>query len=80
MKLFRFACAVVVMLASAVQGADKKNVVLIAGKPSHGPGQHEHNAGVLLFKKCLEQGAAEAVTVRLPCPRRPWSAQSGFKQ
>jgi type 1 glutamine amidotransferase len=63
MKLFRFACAVVVMLASAVQGADKKNVVLIAGKPSHGPGQHEHNAGVLLFKKCLEQGAGEAVSV-----------------
>jgi type 1 glutamine amidotransferase len=63
MKLFRFACVVVVMLASAVQGADKKNVVLIAGKPSHGPGQHEHNAGVLLFKKCLEQGAGEAVSV-----------------
>ncbi|HHY85384.1 MAG TPA: ThuA domain-containing protein [Verrucomicrobia bacterium] len=32
--------------------ADKK-IVLIAGRPSHGPGQHEHNAGVLLFKKCL---------------------------
>jgi type 1 glutamine amidotransferase len=62
MKLFRFALAVV-MLASAAQGADKKNIVLIAGKPSHGPGQHEHNAGVLLFKKCLEQGAAEAVLV-----------------
>jgi type 1 glutamine amidotransferase len=32
--------------------ADKK-IVLIAGKPSHGPGEHEHRAGVLLFQKCL---------------------------
>jgi len=33
--------------------ADKK-IVLIAGKPSHGPGQHEHNAGCQLLKKCLD--------------------------
>ncbi len=33
-------------------GADKK-IVLIAGRPSHAPGEHEHNAGVQLFKKCL---------------------------
>jgi type 1 glutamine amidotransferase len=26
---------------------------MIAGKPSHGPGQHEHRAGLLLFQKCL---------------------------
>ncbi len=32
--------------------ADKK-VLLIAGLPSHGPGAHEHNAGVLLLQKCL---------------------------
>src|SRR5207245_2956900 len=31
----------------------KKKIVLLAGKPSHGPGEHEHNAGVYLFKKCL---------------------------
>jgi type 1 glutamine amidotransferase len=42
----------------------KKLVVMIAGKPSHGPGQHEHNAGVLLFKKCLEENAASAVEVK----------------
>jgi hypothetical protein len=34
--------------------ADKK-IVLLAGPPSHGPGDHEHNAGCLLFKQCLEQ-------------------------
>jgi type 1 glutamine amidotransferase len=51
-------------LVPTLEAAAKKNVVLIAGKPSHGPGQHEHNAGVLLFKKCLEQAAADAVQVK----------------
>ena len=32
--------------------ADKK-IVLIAGNPSHGPGDHEHRAGCLLLQKCL---------------------------
>lgn len=26
---------------------------MIAGKPSHGPGEHEFRAGLLLFQKCL---------------------------
>jgi hypothetical protein len=30
-----------------------KKVLLIAGPPSHGPGAHEHNAGILLLQKCL---------------------------
>ena len=33
--------------------ADKK-IVFIAGRPSHGPGEHEHRAGCLLLKSCLE--------------------------
>jgi hypothetical protein len=33
--------------------ADKK-LVLIAGKVSHGPGDHEFRAGCLLLKKCLD--------------------------
>lgn len=37
---------------------------MIAGRPSHGPGQHEHNAGVLLLKKCLEQNAGGQVEVK----------------
>src|SRR5689334_11273610 len=40
----------------------KPCVLLLAGKPSHGPGDHEHNAGVKLFAKCLYQGAPEVVT------------------
>lgn len=33
--------------------AGEKTVLLIAGPPSHGPGEHEHNAGVQLLAKCL---------------------------
>ena len=32
-----------------------KRIVMVAGRPSHGPGQHEHNAGVALFKQCLDR-------------------------
>jgi hypothetical protein len=33
--------------------ADDKLLLLIAGKPSHGPGDHEFRAGCLLLKECL---------------------------
>src|SRR5262245_22890989 len=32
----------------------KKKLVMIAGTPSHGPGDHEFNAGVRLLEKCLK--------------------------
>jgi hypothetical protein len=51
------------LLGSAFS-ADKKSIVMIAGKPSHGPGQHEHNAGIQLLKKCLEQGVADEVNIK----------------
>lgn len=35
-------------------GATKK-IVFIAGRPSHGPGEHEYRAGCLLFQKCLAE-------------------------
>ena len=41
------------LLASSGLAADKK-IVFIAGRPSHGPGQHEHRAGCLLLKSCLD--------------------------
>jgi type 1 glutamine amidotransferase len=37
----------------AALAADKK-IVFIAGPPSHGPGEHEHRAGCLLLKSCLD--------------------------
>ncbi len=32
-----------------------KKILLIAGTPSHGPAQHEQNAGMLLLQKCLAE-------------------------
>ncbi|MFM7041169.1 MAG: family 16 glycoside hydrolase [Planctomycetaceae bacterium] len=32
----------------------RKKLVMVAGRPSHGPGQHEHRAGVMLLEKCLD--------------------------
>ena len=33
---------------------DRKKIVMVAGEPSHGPGEHEFNAGVKLLANCLE--------------------------
>lgn len=41
-----------ILMALAAQAASKK-IVLIAGGPSHGAGDHEHNAGCKLFERCL---------------------------
>lgn len=41
-------------LVSTSLAADAKKVVFIAGRPSHGPGDHEHRAGCLLLKSCLD--------------------------
>ncbi len=59
-----FALSALALLGNPLHGADaKRNVLLIAGRPSHGPGQHEHNAGIQLLAKCLKEGAADRVNV-----------------
>ena len=45
---------VAVVLMSAVAEAQDKKLILVAGKPSHGPGDHEFRAGCLLLQKCLQ--------------------------
>ncbi len=40
---------------TTLTAADTKNILMLAGKPSHGPAQHEHNAGVQLLAKCLRE-------------------------
>lgn len=40
-----------------------RQVLMIAGKPSHAPGHHEHNAGVQLLAKCLKESASNLVNV-----------------
>ena len=43
------------MMFVAVALAAEKQILLIAGVPSHPPGEHEHNAGVLLLAKWLNK-------------------------
>ena len=65
LPLLFLACAALGASAiSAYAEGAKKNVLMIAGRPSHGPGEHEHNAGVQLLAKCLAQGAADLVEVK----------------
>jgi type 1 glutamine amidotransferase len=40
-------------VAAAEADAGSAKIVLIAGRPSHGPGDHEFNAGCKLLAKCL---------------------------
>jgi type 1 glutamine amidotransferase len=51
----RFILAVPILsaIAFSAHSAEKAKIVLIAGNPSHGPGDHEFNAGVLLLAKAL---------------------------
>ncbi|MEX2559843.1 MAG: DUF1080 domain-containing protein, partial [Pirellulales bacterium] len=39
----------------------RKKIVMVAGRPSHGPGDHEFNAGVRLLDRCLK-GVEEVQT------------------
>jgi type 1 glutamine amidotransferase len=42
------------LATTASLAAEAKKIVFVAGKPSHGPAQHEHRAGCLLLKSCLD--------------------------
>jgi hypothetical protein len=64
---------------AATLAADKKHVLMIAGRPSHGPGEHEHNAGVQLLAKCLQQGAADLVDVKFHL-NAEWPSQAELDQ
>jgi type 1 glutamine amidotransferase len=59
--MFRSLLAILA-LASTLFAADAK-IVLIAGKPSHPPGMHEYNAGMILLDKCLRQNPGVAPVV-----------------
>lgn len=43
----------------------KKKIVFIAGKPSHGFAQHEHNAGCLLLAKCLKEAMGDKIETKV---------------
>jgi type 1 glutamine amidotransferase len=52
-SLARALLPLVVALCALPAGAQEKKLVLIAGKRSHGPGDHEFRAGMMLLQKCL---------------------------
>jgi len=57
MKIVRSLLLLLALVAvglPAARAADNK-ILLIAGVPSHGPGDHEFRAGCLLLKQCLDQ-------------------------
>jgi hypothetical protein len=58
-----FLLIVSVSLATVLCAADKKNILLIAGSPSHGPGEHEHNAGIQLLAAGLKQAVPDLVKI-----------------
>lgn len=47
------------LLASAIfsraEESKSRKLVIVAGRPSHGPGDHEFNAGCMLLQKCLKE-------------------------
>ena len=47
------AAGTLLLPAGAFAAPKAKKLVMLAGRPSHGPGAHEFNAGVLLLAKCL---------------------------
>lgn len=50
------------LIAASGFAADKK-IVFLAGRPSHGPGEHEHRAGSLLLSACLTNNVPGVSTV-----------------
>jgi hypothetical protein len=61
-KLLQCLLTATVFLTLSASAADKK-IVLIAGKASHGPGDHEFRAGCLLLQKCLRSVPGTSVEV-----------------
>jgi type 1 glutamine amidotransferase len=47
--------ALLALGCSTLFAAETKSILMLAGKPSHGPAQHEHAAGVQLLAKCLRE-------------------------
>jgi hypothetical protein len=71
--------AVLPMSTQSASCDDQKprRLVMIAGTPSHGPGDHEFNAGVLLLDKCLKNvKGIETVVFRNGYPKDDFALDS----
>jgi hypothetical protein len=67
-----------VLATALTAAAGDAKIVFLAGPPSHGPGDHEHRAGCLLLKSCLD--GVPGVTSEVYSngwPRNPEAAFAG---
>src|SRR6266852_347167 len=53
----------ILMVAATLSAAAPAKIVMVAGTPSHAPGEHEFNAGTLLLEKCLRQNNGVSTVV-----------------
>ncbi len=63
-----------IALCWAAFAASAAKIVIVAGTPSHGPGEHEFNAGSMLLAKCLRQNPGVNVVV----VKGGWPADDSF--
>ena len=63
-RQFSIPILLAIIVAVPTLGAeDAKKVVFVAGRPSHGYGSHEHNAGCLLLARYLRDNVPNVETV-----------------
>ena len=63
--LMKILIATLLLASIAMSAAAPVKIVLVAGRPSHGPAEHEFNAGIDVLAKCLKQTKGiETVIVR----------------
>jgi hypothetical protein len=74
----RILFTLVVLAAGMAAAADNAKIVFLAGPPSHGPAEHEHRAGCLLLKTCLDNvPGVSAEVYSNGWPRDPEAAFAG---
>ncbi|MEM6885532.1 MAG: family 16 glycoside hydrolase [Verrucomicrobiota bacterium] len=66
------------VLLRKLQPADKKEILFMAGKKSHGYNAHEHNAGCMLLARCLNESGEDvmAQVITEGAWPQPWQGYS----
>lgn len=54
------------ILLRKLEDTDKKEILFLAGKKSHGYNAHEHNAGCLLLARCLNESGLDVAAQVVP--------------
>ncbi len=70
-RIGRWLFVLLLGLASTTAAEDKKKIVFISGKPSHGPMKHEHRAGNMILADALNRSGLNVDAVLVPHPGYP---------